>query len=107
MKVLLENGADINARAGYYQTALIAACDSGHEQIVKLLLEKGAETDVRGDEIGSAVEVAAKACYKVKTLIDKGAYIVHITAINGREDIVELLVAKGAVIEEHESSEYE
>jgi ankyrin repeat protein len=41
VKLLLENGADVNAQGEPYDTALWAASTNGHEQIVKLLLGKG------------------------------------------------------------------
>ena len=43
MKLLLENGADVNAEGGKYRNALQAALSEGHKEIVKLLLDKGAE----------------------------------------------------------------
>ena len=44
MKVLLENGAEVNAMGGEYGYALQAASASynGNEAIVKVLLENGA-----------------------------------------------------------------
>ena len=38
-----QKGADVNVQAGQYGTALQVASYEGHEVIVKLLLEKGAE----------------------------------------------------------------
>ncbi|KAJ3885553.1 hypothetical protein GG344DRAFT_70436 [Lentinula edodes] len=45
IKLLLENGADVNAYGGYYRNALQAAAGSQNEAIVKFLLEKGAEVN--------------------------------------------------------------
>ena len=92
MELLLEHGADINAVGGEYTTALIAACRWRREMAVKLLLEKGADVNALGDgSRGSALYVASE---------------------NGYENIVKMLVAKGAVIvmpkrgdSENESSE--
>jgi ankyrin repeat protein len=38
VKLLLDNGTDVNTQGGLYGTALRAASNGGHEQIVKLLL---------------------------------------------------------------------
>lgn len=44
--MLLENGAEINASGGGYSgNALRAASSEGHEKVVELLLEKGAEVN--------------------------------------------------------------
>lgn len=40
--VLLENGADVNAQGGVYGNAMQAASSRGHEAIIALLLENGA-----------------------------------------------------------------
>lgn len=50
-KYLIEQGIDINARAGTFDSAAIneAALD-GHLDVVELLLENGAEMDVSNDE---------------------------------------------------------
>ncbi len=44
---LLKSGADINAKDGKGDTALIGACFWGHTDVVKLLLEKGADVKAK------------------------------------------------------------
>jgi ankyrin repeat protein len=49
--MLLNKGADINAKSLSHQTALQIASDQGHEKIVKMLLNHGArreETTILG-----------------------------------------------------------
>ena len=49
-KLLIENGADINALEGDYENALNAlqaAIGEGHEAIAKLLIENGADVKHR------------------------------------------------------------
>lgn len=42
MRLLVEKGVDVNAQGGLYENALQATSYRGHEQIVRLLVEKGA-----------------------------------------------------------------
>lgn len=73
MKLLLEKGADVNARGGLFGYALVAAAVKGATAIVKLLLEQGAEVNAHTERWGNALAVAQ--C----------------------DDIVELLLKYGAV----------
>jgi ankyrin repeat protein len=43
VKLLLEKGAELEAKDQYGRTPLLWAADKGHETVVKLLLEKGAQ----------------------------------------------------------------
>jgi ankyrin repeat protein len=43
VKLLLEKGADVESKNSIGQTPLLSAAWNGHEAVVKLLLEKGAE----------------------------------------------------------------
>jgi ankyrin repeat protein len=52
VKLLLENGAEVNAEGGEYGNALQAASFRGNEAIVKLLLENGAEVNAEGGNMG-------------------------------------------------------
>ncbi|KDR65435.1 hypothetical protein GALMADRAFT_148708 [Galerina marginata CBS 339.88] len=45
VKMLLEEGADVNALGGWHGSALQAASEEGHEGVVKMLLENGADVD--------------------------------------------------------------
>ncbi|KAL4911651.1 purine and uridine phosphorylase, partial [Aspergillus aurantiobrunneus] len=47
-KLLLEQGADINAQGGQYGNALQASASEGHEKIVQILLEQGADINAQG-----------------------------------------------------------
>jgi ankyrin repeat protein len=42
VKLLVDKGADVNAQGGVHSNALQAASLRGHEQVVKLLVDKGA-----------------------------------------------------------------
>jgi outer membrane protein assembly factor BamB len=43
----LDAGVDVNAATTYQSTALSFACDRGHEEVVRLLLERGANPNVK------------------------------------------------------------
>jgi len=108
VKLLLENGADVNGQGGYYGNVLQAAAGSGHEEIVKLLLEKGPEVNAQGGKYGNALQAAAGSGHEeiVKLLLEKGAEVnaqgeeygnaLQAAARSGREEIVKLLLEKGA-----------
>src|SRR5580693_643952 len=46
VKALIEKGAPLEAKTPYGQTPLYLAAMSGHEDVVRFLLDKGANTDV-------------------------------------------------------------
>lgn len=110
MKLLLEKGADVNARTSRNGTALMLAAQIGDPAAVKLLLEKGAEINVR-DEIGyTALLYAAVAeCNDpaaLKALLARGAEInikgndgetaLKLAGRKGNTAIVRLLKQAGA-----------
>lgn len=75
VKLLLESGADVNARDKFGKTALHDAAFKGHGDVVKLLLEWGAD-------INSKCEI--------------GSTPLHMAATSGESDIVKLLLDQGA-----------
>lgn len=76
VKELLDKGVDANAANPYGGTALVYACDKGYPEIVKLLLEHGADPNFRNNFYGyPAIGWAAqKGNVEIaKLLLDKGA----------------------------------
>jgi hypothetical protein len=68
VRILVENGADINMKMGESQTtALMRATRGGHTEIVRYLIENGADTD-------GAMPIAKKKVYKdiVRVLMEAG-----------------------------------
>ncbi|KAF5353832.1 hypothetical protein D9758_010612 [Tetrapyrgos nigripes] len=108
VKVLVENGADVNAEGGLYGFALQAAARWGHLDIVKYLVEKGADVNAKGGHFGFALQAAAFRGHLdiVKYLVEKGAdvnaergyygFALQAAAFQGKLDIVKYLVEKGA-----------
>jgi ankyrin repeat protein len=50
---LLDAGVDVNTPFRYGATALFSACDRGYPEVVKLLLERGARTDIQDTFYGA------------------------------------------------------
>jgi hypothetical protein len=75
-KLLLDQGADVNARGGRYSNALQAASAEGHEQVVKMLLNAGANVNAQGGFCGNALQAALVGGHQqvVKTLLEAGAH---------------------------------
>ena len=59
LKLLLDNGANINAQGGKFGNALQAASAEGHDRIVQMLLESGADVNARGGIYGNALQAAS------------------------------------------------
>ncbi len=81
-KLLLDNGADVEARNRYGETPLIAAALHAHADIVKLMLKKGANVEDSDDRGETALIAAACNCASatmnsaydaVKALLEYGA----------------------------------
>jgi hypothetical protein len=98
----------VNAQGGRYGNALQAASEGGHEAVVELLLDKGANVNAQGGDYGNALQAASQGGYKaiVKLLLDKGANVnaqggvygnaLYAASEGGHEAIVKLLLDKGA-----------
>jgi ankyrin repeat protein len=105
--LLLAKNADVDAKTGKGETPLHYAASYGHKDIVELLLSNGVNVDVR-DGIGrtplydaaasSRIEevriLLAEADVNMGTL--RGYTALSGAASHGREDIVQLLIDKGA-----------
>ncbi|KAH0556261.1 hypothetical protein GP486_005815, partial [Trichoglossum hirsutum] len=111
-KLLSTLGRDIaisiDSRDSYRQTPLMLAAEYGHNIVVKLLLDKGADINTQGDFYGSALGAASFGGHEliVKLLLNKGADVnaqggqwgsaLQAASAKGHEQIVGLLLDKGA-----------
>ncbi|CAH0045468.1 unnamed protein product [Clonostachys solani] len=109
VKLLLEKGADLEAKNPSKETALTLAARQGRTSIAKLLLEKGACFDVKDEKSKSPLLVAAMNRHTeiVRHLLDLGAEFgdkgiqkaLCRAAEFGTTSMVELLLDRGGDIE--------
>ena len=60
-EVLIDSGADVNARDGAGNTALMGVCFKGHPEIVRMLISKGADTSIKNNNGETALDFATRA----------------------------------------------
>lgn len=106
--LLLQNGAEVNARDRKGNTALIAAAERGYEGLVVLLVENKADLNARNGDGDSAILLGAKGGYEavveylVKNRVDvntpnkNGDTALLIAAQLAHGSIVKQLVSGGA-----------
>ena len=111
VQLLVETGADIEAKDKYEKTALYLAAQCGHEAVVRLLMEMGADTEAKDIYERTALHLAAWGGEEtvVRLLMEMGADIeakdiygttaLHLAARGGHETVVRLLMEMGADIE--------
>lgn len=75
VQMLLDTGADVNAKGGDYSSALHLASAGGHEQVVQILLDTGADINAEGGDYSSALQAASARGHKqvVQILSQYGA----------------------------------
>jgi ankyrin repeat protein len=102
VKAFLDKGVDVNAKTQYGATALSYACDKGHTEVVRLLLERGADPNVKDTFYGATpMSWAAPKGYieVVKLLIEKGSKekgeALSAGIEKGSVELVKLILAKG------------
>jgi ankyrin repeat protein len=90
------------------QTFLYLAAEFGHQRMVKLLLDKGADVNVKGGAYGNALQAASEGGHEavVKLLLENGADVnaqggeygnaLKAASEGGHEAVVKLLLENGA-----------
>ncbi|KAJ7256364.1 ankyrin repeat-containing domain protein [Mycena rebaudengoi] len=110
VRLLIKNGAAINAASVEAGTALLqaAACGDDYKDIVRILLENGANINEVGGTCGSALQIALhkRQMDMARFLIHEGADVnmtggengnaLQIASEAGSLEIVQLLVERGA-----------
>ena len=109
-RLLVDKGADVNARGGRFDTALQAAADGGHALVTHFLLEHGADPNAQGGPAATSLEAASLKGHIqiVGELLKRGATVnthnasgrtaLHCASMHGHRDIVKLLLDNGAEI---------
>jgi len=59
VKLLIENGADVNARNRYGNTPLMLASINGRQEAVRFLIEAGADMNVKDSEGSTSLKYAS------------------------------------------------
>jgi ankyrin repeat protein len=107
-KLLLDNGADVNAQGGEYGNALQAAARQANQEIIKLLLDRGADVNAQGGYYGNALQATVPGANQetVQILLDNGANInaqggyygnaLQAAAAGANQEIIQLLLDNGA-----------
>ncbi|KAL5592674.1 hypothetical protein FOBRF1_013700 [Fusarium oxysporum] len=111
---LLREGANIQVTNDVFSIALVLSAEEGHKEMVKLLLDNGADVNAQGGGLyGTALQGASTEGHEpiMKLLLDKGADVnaqveEHGTALQGasaggHEPIVKLLLDNGADVNAH------
>ncbi|CAL1682578.1 unnamed protein product [Lasius platythorax] len=116
---LLKHGAHVNSaytstsREGY--TPLHLAVEKGSEEIIKLLLSRGANVDAKGIDGITSLHIAAERGYLqiVEHLLKRGAHVnsvytstsregytpLHLAVEKDSEEIIKLLLSRGANVD--------
>ena len=103
VKLLLENGADVNTNNDIGISALMAASSKGFVKVVKLLLEKGADVNAKNDDNLTALIIASQTGHTevAELLLEKGADVnaknndgytaLMAASLEGHPEVVKLL----------------
>jgi ankyrin repeat protein len=110
MRILIDNGADVNTRGGGFGHILQTASWKGDVDFVRSLIDKGADVDATAGHYGTALQAAAWNGHErvAELLINKGAQVnaqggnygnaLQAASSTGHQHIVKQLICHGAVV---------
>lgn len=111
-QILIDCGADVNARTGKYGSALHEAIASKHMEVAELLLKSGADVNKIVDAYGTPLHIAAnrKSIEMVRLVLKYGRDLnidvavgcygtpLHVAADHGLIEMMQLLIEHGASV---------
>ncbi|KAL4867877.1 hypothetical protein BDV12DRAFT_186298 [Aspergillus spectabilis] len=96
----------INTKGGRCGNALQAASFRGHEKVVQILLDQGADINAQGGHYGNALQAASIRGQEKVILLDQGADVnsqgggygnaLQAALVRGNEKVVQILLDQGA-----------
>ena len=96
VKRLLDEGVDVNTKFRYGTTALFFACDHGHVDVVKVLLDKGADLTVKDSFYGfTPLMLAVSPAQKKKPEHTEIAKLLIARGAPGKDDALSGAVEEG------------
>ena len=108
IRLLVDNGSNVNAQGGRYGNALQAAAFGGNIKAIHLLLDKGADINAQGGEYGNPLQAAAYGgeIEVTRLLLDNGSNVnaqggmygnaLQAAAYMGKIGVIQLLLDQGA-----------
>ena len=106
LRLLLSHGADPNAHSSDFESAIYLAACVGSADIVRLLVERGADVNAFGGKLGYPLQAATSTPEIVEILLDSGANIdarggeygsaIQAAADSKNFESVRLLIDRGA-----------
>ena len=110
VSALLKNGADVNAKNGYGESALVLALKGNYDKTAALLIKRGADINIKDSNGNTLLMLAAQNGLKksAKLMIKKGADVnaagfegitpLMMASRHGYGDIVHMFIKKGAAV---------
>ena len=108
VKLLIVKGADVNAADKRGRTPLALAKQEGHMEVVNILQQHGAKETLHGVVASGDVDEVKRLLsegHDVNSRKSEGQTPLHMASRAGHDDIVKLLLARGADIEAKEGKD--
>ena len=97
VRLLLENGIDVNAKVDVFGSTVQIAASMGYKEIIRLLLKHGEDLNAQGEQSGSAIQTAALHGHteSIQLLLEHGAAVNAQGGLDGSAGAVQAAALKG------------